>query len=247
MTVQASMPAHAMVLAAGLGLRLRPITDRLPKPLVAVAGRTMLDRALDALAAAGVGDCIVNTHYLSHMITAHLKTRETPAITLSSEKDLLDTGGGVAKALPMLGAEPFFAVNADIIWEDGPQASALARLAAAYDRSTVDALLLLAPTDKAVGYDGPGDFHLGREGKLTRRGGGARADYVFTGVQILHPRLFTGCPAGAFSLNLLYDRALTRGRLRGLVHDGRWFHIGTVAGLRLAEAALAAAPVRPSQ
>jgi MurNAc alpha-1-phosphate uridylyltransferase len=228
-----------MVLAAGLGLRMRPITDRLPKPLVPVAGRTMLDRALDALAAAGVAECIVNTHYLAQLVIAHLKDRKQPAIRVSAEKDLLDTGGGVAKALPMLGREPFYAVNADIVWEDGPDLPALARLAAAYDPSKVDALLLVAPTDRAVGYDGPGDFFLGRDGSLTRRGGGAHADYVFTGVQILHPRLFTGCPAGAFSLNLLYDRARSRGRLRGLAHDGRWFHIGTPAGLRLAEEALA--------
>lgn len=236
-------PIHAMVLAAGLGLRMRPITERLPKPLVPVAGRTMLDRALDALAAAGVGECIVNTHYLGHMIAAHLAGRTAPAIRISAEPDLLDTGGGVAKALPMLGDEPFFAVNADIVWEDGPEAPALARLAAAYDDGATDALLLLAPRDSAIGYDGAGDFHLGGDGALVRRGDGASAAYVFTGVQILHPRLFAGCPAGAFSLNLLYDRARAQGRLRGLVHDGRWFHIGTPAGLARAEAVMADAPI----
>jgi MurNAc alpha-1-phosphate uridylyltransferase len=240
----APVPLHAMVLAAGLGLRLRPITERLPKPLVAVGGRTMLDRALDALDAVGVGECIVNTHYLGEQISAHLASRRRPAISISPERDLLDTGGGVAKALPMLGGDPFYAVNADIIWEDGPAAPALARLAAAFDADAIDALLLLAPTARAVGYDGAGDFHLGTDGVPVRRGKDDRADYVFTGVQILHPRLFAGSPAGAFSLNILYDRALAANRLRALVHDGRWFHIGTPAGLDLAEAALGAAPPR---
>jgi MurNAc alpha-1-phosphate uridylyltransferase len=238
----APVPAHAMVLAAGLGLRLRPITGKLPKPLVAVGGRTMLDRALDALDAVGVGACIVNTHYLGEQIAAHLAARRRPAISISPERDLLDTGGGVAKALPMLGGDAFYAVNADIIWEDGPGASALARLASAFDADALDALLLLAPVSRAVGYDGAGDFHLGPDGVPVRRGKDDRADFVFTGVQILHPRLFADCPKGAFSLNKLYDKALAAHRLRVLVHDGRWFHVGTPAGLDLAETSLAASP-----
>lgn len=228
-----------MVLAAGLGLRLRPITERLPKPLVAVAGRTMLDRALDALAAVGVGHCIVNTHYLGHMIVDHLARRIVPTIEISPEAELLDTGGGIAKALTRLGPAPFFSVNADVVWEDGPGGSALARLARAFDAGAMDALLLLAPLAHAVGYDGAGDFNLGPDGRLARRGAAARADYVYTGVQLLHPRLFADVPPGAFSLNILFDRALAAGRLRGLVHDGRWFHIGTPDGLDLAQAALA--------
>lgn len=227
----------AMVLAAGLGLRLRPITENLPKPLVPVRGRTMLDRALDALVAARVTNCIVNTHYLGQMIVDRLQGRTAPSIRISAEEVLLDTGGGVARALPMLGAAPFYSVNADILWEEGPGNTALARLAAAFDAAAMDALLLVVPLDRAVGYDGPGDFFLGGDGRLARRGDASRAPYVFTGVQVLHPRLMAGCPAGPFSLNVLYDRAIAGGRLGGLVHDGRWFHVGTPEGLRLAEAA----------
>lgn len=232
--------SSAMVLAAGLGLRMRPITATMPKPLVPVRGRTMLDRALDALAAAGVANCIVNTHYLGHMIAAHLNGRTAPPVRISAEEVLLDTGGGVARALPMLGPGPFYSVNADILWEDGPRAPALARLASAFDAGTMDALLLVVALDHAVGYDGAGDFFLDG-GRLARRGTAAHAPYVFTGVQVLHPRLLhQECPEGPFSLNVLYDRAMAEGRLAGLVHDGRWFHIGTPEGLRLAEAALPA-------
>jgi MurNAc alpha-1-phosphate uridylyltransferase len=234
--------SSAMVLAAGLGLRLRPITETLPKPLVAVAGRSMLDRALDVLVNAGVGTCIVNTHYLGDMIVNHLRDRAAPFIRISAEEELLDTGGGVARALPMLGPGPFFAVNADILWEEGPGSPALARLAAAFDEARMDALLLVVPLARAVGYDGAGDFTLGDDGRLARRGDAASAPYVFTGVQVLHPRLLDGCPSGPFSLNVLYDRAIAGGRLGGLVHDGRWFHIGTVDGLHLAEAGLKAGP-----
>jgi MurNAc alpha-1-phosphate uridylyltransferase len=234
--------SSAMVLAAGLGLRLRPITETLPKPLVAVAGRSMLDRALDALVDAGIGTCIVNTHYLGHMIADHLRRRSMPPVRISAEEELLDTGGGVARALPMLGPEPFFVVNADILWEEGPNDPALARLADAFDAARLDALLLVVPRDRGVGYDGAGDFTLDDDGRLARRGAAARAPYVFTGVQVLHPRLLAGCPAGPFSLNVLYDRAIEAGRLGGLVHDGRWFHIGTVEGLRRAEAGLKAGP-----
>jgi MurNAc alpha-1-phosphate uridylyltransferase len=212
----------------------------LPKPLVPVAGRSMLDRALDALEAVGVGTCVVNTHYLGQMIDEHLGQRAHPVIHVSPERELLDTGGGVAKVLPLLGAAPFYTVNADILWEEGPGDAALARLSAAFDADAMDALLLVVPLARAVGYDGKGDFNLDAGGHLIRRADRPAADYVFTGVQILHPRLFEGHPAGAFSLNVLYDRARTAGRLRGLVHDGRWFHIGTPEGLALAEAALAA-------
>jgi MurNAc alpha-1-phosphate uridylyltransferase len=238
MTGTLSPPRNAMVLAAGLGLRLRPITEMMPKPLVPVAGRTMLDRVLDALDAVGVTACVVNTHYLGHMIAAHLERRQRPAIHVSPERELLDTGGGVARVLPRLGSAPFYTVNADILWEEGPGTPALARLAEAFDDATMDGLLLVVPLGRAVGYDGKGDFNLGAESRLIRRGTAPSADFVFTGVQILHPRLFTGHPDGAFSLNRLYDQAIAGGRLCGLVHVGRWFHIGTVEGLQLAEAGL---------
>lgn len=233
----------AMVLAAGLGLRLRPITERMPKPLVPVAGRTMLDRALDALDTAGVEACVVNTHYLGGMIETHLTERMRPRIHLSREDVLLDTGGGVARALPLLGDAPFYAVNADIVWEEAKGQPALNRLAQAFDAERMDALLLVVPVERAVGYDGPGDFFLDGDGTLRRRGDARAAPFVFTGLQVLHPRLIRDVPDGPFSLNLLYDRARAAGRLAGLVHAGRWFHVGTLEGLHLAEAALGAARV----
>ncbi|MGE5504015.1 MAG: nucleotidyltransferase family protein [Actinomycetota bacterium] len=227
--------AHAMVLAAGLGLRMRPITLSTPKPMVTVAGRTMLDRALDHLAAAGVAEVVVNTHWLAERIRAHLAGR--PGIMLSHEDELLETGGGVAKALPLLGARPFYVVNSDIVWTDGAH-PALDRLAEAWDGDRMDALLLLQPTATAVGYEGKGDFFLDPNGVPRRRREPQVAPYLFAGVQILHPRLFEGAPSGKFSLNVLYDRALEDGRLFGLVHDGRWFHVGTPDALPEVEALL---------
>jgi MurNAc alpha-1-phosphate uridylyltransferase len=231
-------PTHGMVLAAGLGLRMRPLTDTVPKPLIPVAGRCMLDRALDQLTAAGVSRRVVNTHYLAEKVAAHLRARQrdegvTAEIAVSHEPDLLDTGGGVVKALPLLGDKPFFVVNGDILWRDGAE-PALRRLAARWDDGAMDALLLVHPREQAIGYDGPGDFRLQADGTLARRDADL-APFVFTGVQILSPRLFAGAPVGAFSLNRLYDRAAAAGRLRGLVHTGQWFHIGTPDGLRLAE------------
>lgn len=234
-------PTHAMVLAAGLGLRMRPITETLPKPLVAVAGRTMLDRALDHLAAARVGQLVVNTHWLADKVAAHLAGR--PGITLSHEEVLLETGGGVAKALPHLGAAPFYVVNSDIIWTDGA-IPALKRLADAWDDGRMDGLLLLSRTATAMGYEGAGDFFLDPQGVPRRRAAREVAPLLFSGVQILSPRLFKGAPEGKFSLNLLYDRALEDGRLFGIVHDGRWFHVGTPQALPEVEAALLAADVK---
>ncbi len=234
-------PSRAMVLAAGLGLRLRPLTETTPKPLVAVAGRTLLDRALDRLARAGIDEAVVNVHYLAHKIEAHLASRTEPRIVLSRETDqLLETGGGVTKALPLLGTDPFFVVNADIAWEDGA-VPALRRLAEAWDDSAMDALLLLHPVGTATGYDGVGDYAVDESGLLRRRRDEASAPYVFTGIQLLHPRLFDGAPAGPFSLARLYDRAQEAGRLYGILHDGDWHHIGTMAGLEVAEQRLAAA------
>mgnify|MGYP001809865014 CR=1 FL=1 len=228
-------PMRAMVLAAGLGLRMRPITLTRPKPLVEVAGRSLLDRALDALTAAGVAEIVVNCHWLGEQIRNHLAGR--PGIILSPEAELLETGGGIVQALPWLGSDAFFAVNADILWSEGPE-PALERLRAAWDDRRMDALLLLHPTEQAVGHDGPGDFFLAADGTPTRRGTAARAPYLFTGVQILHPRLFVGAPAGAFSLNRLYDRALAAGRLQAIVHQGGWYHVGTPEALPEVEACL---------
>lgn len=229
-----------MALAAGLGLRLRPITDTTPKPLVRVGGRTMLDRALDALAAAGVRDAVVNTHHLGEKIEKHLSGRSAPSIEISREDALLETGGGVVRALPLLGAAPFFIVNADIVWHDGP-VPALDRLAAAWDDDAMDVLLLLHPVADAVGYAGAGDYARDADGRLTRRRDAPAAPYVFAGVQMVHPRLFDGAPDGKFSMTVLFDRAEAAGRLYGLVHDGGWYHVGTPAALDEANAALAAA------
>jgi MurNAc alpha-1-phosphate uridylyltransferase len=228
-------PTHGMVLAAGLGRRMRPITDNLPKPLVPLAGKTLLDRALDQLQAVSVSDATVNLHYLGHMIEDHLVARSEPRVTFSWETDLLlETGGGVAAALPTLGNNPFYVVNADIAWEDGSH-PALSRLAEFWRDDTMDALLLLHPVAQATGYDGVGDYRCNDKGALTRRRDDATAPYVFSGVQLLHPRLFADAPVGPFSLARLYDEAEVSNRLFGIVHDGAWHHIGTPAGLAEAE------------
>jgi MurNAc alpha-1-phosphate uridylyltransferase len=232
------MPTHAMVLAAGKGLRLRPITLSRPKPLVEVSGRAMLDGVLDRLAAAGVAEAVVNTHHLGHMIEGHLQGRTSPRIHISREKALLETGGGVKKALPLLGAEPFFVINGDVVWRDG-KVPALQRLAEAWDPATMDALLLLHSTASAVGYEGPGDFAMDQLGRLRRRKEGEVVPFLFAGLQILSPGLFADTPEGPFSLNLIYDRALAAGRLYGLRHDGTWYHVGTPEDLERVEAALA--------
>ena len=219
-------PTRAMVLAAGLGKRMRPLTDTTPKPLLAVAGRTLLDRALDRIAEAQVERAVVNVHYLGGQIEAHVKGRKAPPIAISREDVLLETGGGVTKALPLLGDAPFFVVNADILWLDGAT-PALQRLAQAWDDDRMDALLLMQSTATARGYEGRGDYFLDAQGRLKRRRGSEVAPYVFAALQILHPRLFKDAPSGAFSLNVLYDKAQESGRLWGIVHDGLWFHVGT--------------------
>ncbi|MFN4281686.1 MAG: nucleotidyltransferase family protein [Alphaproteobacteria bacterium] len=229
--------ARGMVLAAGFGLRMRPLTLTTPKPLIPVAGRCMLDRALDHFAAAGVETAVVNAHYLAAKIVMHValrmgQGRDKLGILVSQEAAILDTGGGVAQALRDLGDAPFYVANGDILWRDGT-VPALTRLAAAWDDATMDALLLVHDKDAAIGYDGPGDFDFA--GRELRRRDGNSAPFVFTGVQILHPRLFAGAPRGAFSLNALYDKAAAAGRLHGLRHDGDWYHIGTPDGLALAE------------
>ncbi|WP_142849050.1 nucleotidyltransferase family protein [Telmatospirillum sp. J64-1] len=217
-------PKVAMALAAGLGQRMRPLTNEIPKPLIEVAGRTMLDRVLDHFGNAGVERIVVNTHWKAGKIHNHLGTR--PGIAFSNEESLLETGGGVKHALPLLGDDPFYVANSDIIWLDGTT-PALQRLAQAFDPDRMDALLLMQRTATAKGYEGKGDFFLDPLGVPRRRGEKEVAPLLFAGVQILHPRLFDGAPEGRFSLNVLYDRALEAGRLFGIVHDGDWFHVGT--------------------
>ncbi|MBK8174189.1 MAG: nucleotidyltransferase family protein [Rhodospirillales bacterium] len=230
-------PRRAMLLAAGLGERMRPITLRVPKPLIEIAGRTMLDRALDFLEAAGIDQVVVNAFHLADVVERHVAARRSPPTRLCIEAERLETGGGVANALPMLGEGGFFVINGDVIWRDGP-APTLGELAQAWDDVAMDGLLLLHPTQTALGYDGPGDFFLSNDTRLVRRGQRPCAPFLFAGIQILHPRLFTGAPNGAFSLNLLYDRAIAAGRLFGLAHAGGWCHVGTPADIPRAEAFL---------
>ncbi|MCC5978323.1 MAG: nucleotidyltransferase family protein [Salinarimonas sp.] len=231
-----------MVLAAGLGKRMRPITDTLPKPLVTVAGRTMLDHALDRLAQAGIARAVVNVHHLADSIEAHLAARTgAPAITISDERDaLLETGGGIRRALPLLGASPFLAMNADTLWIEGPHSN-LRRLIEAYDPARMDMLLLLAPVADAVGYEGQGDFNMDARGRLSRRPEHLQAPFIYAGAGIAHAGLFADTPDGAFSLNLLFDRAIDAGRLYGLRLDGEWLHVGTPDAIAEAEAHIARA------
>jgi N-acetyl-alpha-D-muramate 1-phosphate uridylyltransferase len=231
------LPKSAMVLAAGLGKRLRPITDRLPKPLVEIAGSALLDHALDRLAMNGVERAVVNLHYKAEMITERLAARERPRIELSREETLLETGGGVKRALPLLD-DSFFVVNSDILWLDG-LVSALRRLADAFDAEKIDAVLLLQRTVNAIGYNGIGDYFLDPWGVPRRRDEREVAPYVFAGVQILHRRLFAGVEDTVFSLKRLYDRAEDSGRLAAIVHDGEWFHVGTPEGLEATRLRLA--------
>ncbi len=234
------IPRAAMVLAAGLGKRMRPLTATRPKPLVEVAGATLLDHALARLAAEGVAEAVVNVHYMADRIEAHLAAR-APGLTvhISDERAaLLETGGGVAKALPLIAADPFIVVNSDNFWIDGAVPT-LATLAAAWDPRRMDALLLLVPLARANGYEGQGDFHMDAGGALRRRVGMRMAPYVFSGVQILSKRLFAGVPVEPFSLNRLYDRALAQGRLHGVAHGGLWFHVGTPQAIAETEAVLA--------
>jgi N-acetyl-alpha-D-muramate 1-phosphate uridylyltransferase len=235
------MPETAMVLAAGFGTRMRPISDATPKPLIEVAGRTLLDHAIDRLALVGVKRVVVNVHYKAAMIAAHLAAREgPPQIEISREPELLETGGGVKRALPLLG-EWFFVVNSDVFWLDGRD-HALARLAAAFDPARLDAVLLLQRTAAgAVGYEGNGDYFLGQTGVPRRRREREIAPYLFSGIQLLHRRLFDGGldeEAGRFSLNRVYDRAERARRLAAIVHDGEWYHVGTPEGLAATQARL---------
>ncbi len=232
------LPRRAMVLAAGMGVRMRPLTDRIPKPLVAVAGRPLIDHVLDRLAEADVERAVVNVHHLADQIERHLAGRQTPRIVISDERSkLLDTGGGVVKALPVLGASPFFHLNADTIWIDGVRPNLL-RLAGMFEPNRMDALLLLAATSTSVGYAGRGDFAMAADGRLTRRPERDVAPFVYAGAAILSPAMFSTAPSGAFSLNLLFDRAINAGRLYGLRLEGVWMHVGTPEAIAAAETAI---------
>lgn len=235
----ASIPTTAFVLAAGLGTRMRPFTDRLPKPLVPLAGRTLIDHVLDRIADVGINEAVVNVHYMADLIEAHVRSRagqgRAPRIRISDERlELLDTGGGVAKALPMLGDGPFLVHNSDTIWLECREPN-LARLCAAFDSTRMDALLLLAVRETSLGYSGQGDFSLAADGRLVRATKGEMVPYVFAGASMAVPRLMRDCPHGPFSLNRVWDRALAEGRLFGLLLDGVWMHVGDPAALREAE------------
>jgi len=228
-----------MVLAAGIGKRMRPLTATVPKPLIEVAGRALIDHALDRLAEAGVDEAVVNVHYLADLVEAHVRRRKRPAVTVSDErKGLLDTGGGIAKALPLLGPDAFYLLNSDSFWIEGARPN-LDWLAAAWDDTAMDGLLLVAPTVRAVGYAGRGDFRLDPAGRLTRRAEREVAPFAYAGAAILHPRLFADRPTGAFSLNRLFDRAIEAGRLHGVRMDGLWLHVGTPDAIGWAEMTIA--------
>jgi len=237
---KAVIPNRAIVLAAGLGTRMRPYNGHIPKPLVVIGGKSLIDYALDRLAEAGVERAVVNVHHLADAVEQHLAKRRHPQIMISDERaELLGTGGGIAKALPQLGDAPFFLINSDTVWLDGVKPN-IARLAQAFDPASMDALLLLAPATDSVGYAGRGDFAMLADGRLRRRGKDEVVPFVYAGAAILAPALFATAPAGAFALTLLFDRAGDQGRLFGLPLDGVWMHVGTPEAVAAAEAALAA-------
>jgi MurNAc alpha-1-phosphate uridylyltransferase len=229
-------PSKAMILAAGLGKRMRPLTATTPKPLIEVNGQALVDHGMDRLAAAGVKTCVVNVHYLADLVEVHVRRRKDMEIVVSDERaELLDTGGGIRKALPLLGDEPFFQLNADTCyWIEGVKPN-LEHMIDAWDEAKMDALLLVAETVKSVGYSGRGDFDMARDGLLTRRPEKGVTPFAYAGAAILHPRLFDGAPDGPFSMNLLFDRSIENGRLYGVQMEGLWLHIGTPEAIRAAE------------
>ena len=230
-----------MVLAAGLGQRMRPLTGTIPKPMVQLAGKPLIDHVLDRLDSAGMTRAVVNVHYLADKLEAHLKARKRPQIVISDERGvLLDTGGGVVRALPLLGSGPFLIHNSDSVWIDG-LGNNLERLIGAFDTNRMDSLMLLASAATSIGYDGSGDFNMDGNGRLERQSGARIAPFVFTGVSIAHPRLFEKAPEGRFSLNVLWDRAIESQRLYGMRLDGIWMHAGTPEAVTEAETALAGA------
>ncbi len=230
----------AMVMAAGLGKRMRPLTATQPKPMVRVAGKPLIDHALDRLDEAGVAKAVVNVHYLADALEAHLKARAAPAITISDEREvLLETGGGMTHALPHL-PDPFFCLNADNVWLDGPR-NAFAELSARWNPDQMDALLLLVGHARAINFDGIGDFYMDPHGKLSRKRPGRVAPFVYTGIQLVSHRLLRDAPQGKFSTNLLWDRAIAEGRLYGASFTGLWFEVGTPQAIAPTEEALRSA------
>jgi len=228
----------AMILAAGLGKRMRPLTASQPKPLVRVAGKALIDHALDRLAEAGVAKAVVNVHYLADALEAHLLARAAPKVSVSDERALLlETGGGMVKALPQL-PDPFFALNADNIWLDGPK-SAFHDLSLRWDPDQMDALLLVVPHARAMNFSGPGDFHMDPLGRVSRRRDGRIAPFIYTGIQLVSHRLLRDAPEGPFSTNILWNRAIAEGRLYGISFTGLWFEVGTPQMIRPTEEALA--------
>jgi MurNAc alpha-1-phosphate uridylyltransferase len=237
--IAAKVPDTAMVMAAGLGKRMRPLTATRPKPLVELSGKALIDHVLDRLRAAGVGKIVVNVHYLADALEAHLASAASDfAVTISDERKLLlETGGGMVQAQPLIDADPFLVVNSDNFWVDGP-ADALKVLANGWDDQRMDALLLLVPQARAGNHKGQGDFHMDRFGRLRRRGKSRVAPYVYTGIQMVSKRLLRDAPEGPFSTNILWDRAIDEGRCFGVVHQGLWFDVGTPASITATEQAL---------
>ena len=237
--VAASVPHTAMIMAAGLGKRMRPLTATRPKPLIEVAGKALLDHVLEKLRDAGVRKVVVNVHYLPDALEAHLETREHGLeIVISDERELLmETGGGLVKAAPLIDSDPFLAVNSDNLWIDGP-ADTLKLLASQWDDERMDALLLLVPQARALNHKGIGDFHMDRTGRLRRRDRSHVAPFVFTGIQMISKRLLRDAPQGPFSTNVLWDRAIAEGRCFGAVHQGLWFDVGTPDAIQMTESAL---------
>lgn len=238
--LEAKVPSTAMVMAAGKGTRMRPLTATRPKPLIEVAGTTLLDHVLDHLRAAGVGRIVVNVHYFADSLEAHLKSRARDFdVVISDERDeLLETGGGLMKAKALLGDDPFLCVNTDNFWVDGP-VDGIRLLASQWDDDRMDALMLLVPLARAHNHSGRGDFQMDPWGRLSRRKPGRMAPYVWTGIQMLSQRLLVDPPATAFSTNVFWDRAISAGRCFGVVHQGLWFDVGTPAAIPKTEAMLA--------
>ena len=235
MTKPALASDTAMVLSAGLGKRMRPLTATQPKPLVRVLGKPLIDYSLNALADAGVAKAVVNVHYLADALHAHLSKRTKPQITVSDERALLlETGGALVNALPLL-PDPFFCLNSDNIWLDGPR-DVFRELSDGWDAERMDALLLMVRHPQAHNYDGEGDFHLDPLGRVSRRRPGRIAPYIFTGIQLVSHRLLRDAPKGPFSTNVLWNRAIEEGRLFGIVHTGHWFEVGTPAAIPATEA-----------
>jgi N-acetyl-alpha-D-muramate 1-phosphate uridylyltransferase len=237
--VTAEVPHTAMVMAAGLGKRMRPLTATKPKPLIEVGGKPLLDHVLERLRAAGVKKVVVNVHYLADAVEAHLATRAHGLeVEISDERHLLlETGGGLIHAEPLIDADPFIAVNSDNLWVDGP-ADTLKLLASHWDDTKMDALLLLVPLARAENHKGVGDFHMDRAGRLRRRDRSHVAPFVYTGIQMVSKRLLRDAPEGPFSTNILWDRAIEEGRCFGAVHQGLWFDVGTPKSIPMTEAAL---------